>query len=128
MVRQLRGDKSLEVRPSTTNFASTTGADPEVCYLYLGSGLSWKIYEGIHRNVGQTVVTVKETEALRKRKAFYETSDFDKKVEEMSMGRERAHYKALLRAVKPKQAKTLQQQMEEHLAKKQQSEQVCLAF
>ena len=42
---------------------------------------------------------------------------FEKEVEEMPAGKEKAHLEALLKKVKPKRRKTMQEQMQEHLAK-----------
>lgn len=49
-----------------------------------------------------------------KRKAFYEHPDFEERVEKMPENA-KAHMEALLRKVKPKNVKTLEQQMEEYL-------------
>lgn len=50
---------------------------------------------------------------------FYDLPGFEKEVDEMPVGKEKSHLEALLKRLKPKQIKTMQQQMEEHLARKQ---------
>jgi len=57
----------------------------------------------------------------RKTKPFYDAPNFEKEVDEMPKGKEKSHLEALLRRLKPKQTKTMQEQMHEHLTKKQQS-------
>eukprot|EP00210_Caulerpa_lentillifera_P000477 g460.t1 len=57
----------------------------------------------------------------RRTKPFYNEPDFEKEVDEMPEGREKTHLEALLKRLRPKQIKTAQEQMQEHLLKKQQS-------
>ena len=55
----------------------------------------------------------------KRKRPFYDEPGFEKRVEEMPAGKEKSHLEALLKRLKPKQVKTMQQQMKEYLAKKQ---------